>query len=231
IDNLYFKLQLDLPREAVPNYPLVKLARWEVARSDTAKALEVLEFIVKERPHGGHIEMAMSDLAGLLAASEGDADRDRALAYYTEIRERFDMPSLQETATLGGGRLLMRRGKYEEALAWWREYLRREEWVSSRPEANFQFGRCLEEIGKPNEALKLYVSVYANFPGHLDWSTQAYLRTAEILKRDHKDADALLVMVDMLKRLGRFDHPNVAIAREQFAKWKADWVARNPSGS
>lgn len=231
IDNLYFKIQLDLPRESVSNYPLVKLARWNVARSDTVKAREILEFIIKTRPLGEHIEMVMSDLAGLLATSESETDRNRALAYYAEVRERFDMPLLQEAATLGGGRLLMRQGRHKEALNWWGTYLRREEWVSSRPEANFQFGRCLEETGKPNEALKLYVSVYVNFPGHLDWSTQAYLRTADILKRDRKDADALLVMVDMLKRLGSFDHPNVRIAREQFARWKAEWVARNPSGS
>ncbi len=44
-------------------------------------------------------------------------------------------------------------------------------------------GELLENNNKPAEAIKVYVSVYSNFPGHLDWSTKAYIRTAEILRK------------------------------------------------
>lgn len=231
IDDLFYRLQFDLPREQTPNYPLIKLARRISSRGDVGKAREALEFIIAERPAGGHLEIAMADLAGHLGKSEIESDRDRALAYYAEIRQRFDLPSLRESATLGGARLESERGRYQEAIAWWRDYLREEEWVSARAEANFQFGRCLEEVGRPAEALKLYVGVYANYPGHLDWSTAAYLRTADLLKKSKKDGDALLVMVDMLKRLGHLQHPNIDRGREKFAQWKAEWVGTKPAGS
>ncbi|MCB1233828.1 MAG: tetratricopeptide repeat protein [Verrucomicrobiae bacterium] len=227
IDEKYFEVQLDIPRDLAPNYALIKLARWNVAKSNPDRARELLEYLIEHRPNGGHLEMAYNDLANLLAQSDVEDDKIRALNYFDQIRERFDLPDLRESAVLGGARLLMKRGKFDLAKTWWRDYLRQENWRLARAEANFEFGRCLEELGQPKEALKLYVSVYANFPGYLDWSTAAYLRTARILKADRQDGDALLVLVDMLKRLGHLKHKNLEEARALFADWKADWVARN----
>ena len=119
----------------------------------------------------------------------------------------------------------MRQEKYDEAMRWWRDYLSHGNWLNSRPEANFNYGRCTEETGDPLMALKIYASVYALFPGHLDWSTQAYLRAARILKEEDRDGDALLVLVDMLKRLGHLEHDGVGEGRKLFAEWKQEWIA------
>jgi len=93
----------------------------------------------------------------------------------------------------------------------------------SRPEANYQYAHCLDRQGNVSDALKIYVSVYANFPGHLDWSTKAYLRTALILTENGKELKALLVLRDMLQRMGHHDHPGVTRAKELFIRWRDEY--------
>ena len=59
-----------------------------------------------------------------------------------------------------------------------------------------------EQILTDDGSLNRFVNVYVNFPGHLYWSTQAYLGAANILKAGGNDGDALLVLVDMLCPIG-----------------------------
>ncbi|MCB1061626.1 MAG: tetratricopeptide repeat protein [Verrucomicrobiae bacterium] len=221
---LFRRLATDLPMERMPDYPLIKLARWSHEQGDASRARAIYEYLLEQRPKGPHLDMARYDLASLLADSENSEDQDRAVNLYQQVRDESETPTLQEGAILGGGQLLMRQEKYGQAQTWWRDYLGHGNWLNARPEANFNYGRCLEETGSPKEALKIYTSVYALFPGHLDWSTQAYLRTAEILKKDKRDGDALLVLVDMLKRLGHLDHANIRKGRDLFAAWKEEWI-------
>ena len=82
---------------------------------------------------------------------------------------------------------------------------------------------------KINDALKIYVSVYANFPGHLDWSTRSYVRTAIILKTNGEELKALLVLRDMLKRMGHHDHPVVNQAKTLFVKWRNEYQPETAS--
>ena len=81
----------------------------------------------------------------------------------------------------------------------------------------------MEKQGNTSDALKIYVSVYANFPGYLDWSTRAYLRTAAITKGRGQDLQALKILQDMLKRMGHHDHPGVKKGKQLFVKWRAEY--------
>ncbi|NNE92844.1 MAG: hypothetical protein HKN23_14465, partial [Verrucomicrobiales bacterium] len=100
----------------------------------------------------------------------------------------------------------------------------------NRAEANFNLAQCYEKTSDTDSAIKLYAITYVNFPGHLDWSTPSYLRAAELLKEDGRDGDALLVLVDFLKRLGHLEHDNIRKGRRLFQKWKAEWVENQANG-
>ena len=132
---------------------------------------------------------------------------------------------MHEEAVLGIARILTEDERFDKAQVEWERYLEDRSWTRARAEANYSYGRCLDEQGKKPEALKVYVSVYANFAGHLDWSTRAYLRTAALLKENGKEAQALKVLQDMLKRMGHLDHPGVAKAKEIFIEWREAYVA------
>lgn len=227
VESAYVELEGRMRLESTPNYPLIKVARWRLEQGREADARTLYEFLLEERPGGAQVEMAMYDLATMLSESDGDAEAlDRAVTLFREVRENFEIPELQEAAVIGAGRTLIKQEKFTQAITWWRDYLSHRDWLNARPEANYNIGRCLEENGSPREALKVYASVYALFPGNLDWSTQAYLRTAHLLKNEGRDGDALLVLVDMLKRLGHLEHPGIEEGRKIFIAWKADWVAQ-----
>lgn len=224
VEALYSEVADLEPIERIPNYPLIKVARWHQDSERSKEAREIYEFILENRPRGPHVEMAMFDLAAQLSVSENEEELDRSLSLFQRVREEFEEPALQEASVLEGGRVLARRGDFVTGKVWWTDYLRHQHWMRARPEANFQFGRCLEETGERAEALKIYASVYALYPGHLDWSTQAYLRAAQILKGDGRDGDALLVLVDMLKRLGHLEHEGIDEGRKLFTEWKKEWI-------
>ncbi|MCB1228892.1 MAG: hypothetical protein KDN19_01420 [Verrucomicrobiae bacterium] len=214
-------------KREMPNYPLVKLARWYRDDGKANEAREIYEFLLEHRAQGPHVEMAMFDLAGMLSQTGVEEDGERAVTLYRQVREQSDASDLQEASVIGGGRLLFEEGDFEEAKVWWTDYLRHSNWQSARAEANFRYGTCIEKTGSPNEALKIYASVYALYPGHLNWSTESYLGAARILKTEGRDGDAILVLVDMLKRLGHLEHPGIEKGRKLFAEWKEEWVKKS----
>ena len=132
---------------------------------------------------------------------------------------------MHQEAVLGIARLLTADKKFTEAETEWKTYLDHRDWTRARAEANYSYALCLDQQGRKGDALKVYVSVYANFAGHLDWSTRAYLRAAAMLKEEGKDADALRVLQDMLKRMGHHDHPGVAMAKQTFTEWRTAYLA------
>ena len=73
--------------------------------------------------------------------------------------------------------------------------------------------------------MKAYVNVYANFAGHLDWSTRAYLRAAALRREQGEEIASLKILQDMLKRMGHLDHPGVEKGRELFHQWRDEFVA------
>lgn len=213
------------PKE-VSNYSLVKLARWtHDERNNEDGARKIYDFILKERPYGTALGLALIEKAKIDAGSKDAVTRINALDTFRDAITRIDDVSMHEEAVLGIARILTEDKKYPEAQAEWEKYLEDRSWTRARAEANYNYARCLDSQGKKTEALKVYVSVYANFAGHLDWSTRAYLRTASILKENGKDVDALKVLQDMLKRMGHLDHPGVAKGKQIFIQWRDAYVA------
>ncbi len=226
LSKLYIDLDLASEDEAMPNYGLIKLARHNRALNHLQRARELCLDIIENRPRRGHLEAAVLDLAMIDAKSDDPLAIQRAFANFTRIIDEFDSPELYETATIGLGRLQFDEKNYTEAEYYFAYYLSQHHWTQSRAEANFKLGRCYEESGRIQEAIKLFAITYVNFPGTLEWSTEAYLRAANLLKSDGRDGDALLVMVDFLKRLGHLEHKNITEGRRLFDDWKAEWVAK-----
>ena len=213
------------PKE-VSNYSLVKLARWtldERKKEDVAR--KMYDFILNERPYGEALGYALIEKAKIDAANKDPETRAAALDAFRDAITRIDDPAMHEEAILGIARLLTEDKKFDKAQVEWEKYLEDRSWSRARAEANYSYALCLDQQGKKAEALKVYVSVYANFAGHLDWSTRAYLRTATLLKENGKDVDSLKVLQDMLKRMGHLDHPGVAKAKEIFIQWREAYVA------
>jgi tetratricopeptide (TPR) repeat protein len=211
---------------AVSNYCLVRLARWTLEeRKDPGAARKIYDFILNERPYGEALGFALIEKAKINAASKDEAERQSALDTFRDAISRIDDPAMHQDAVLGIARILTADKKFIEAETEWKTYLDHRDWTRARAEANYSYALCLDQQGRKGDALKVYVSVYANFAGHLDWSTRAYLRAAAMLKEEGKDADALRVLQDMLKRMGHHDHPGVAMAKQTFTEWRAAYMA------
>jgi tetratricopeptide (TPR) repeat protein len=228
LNSLYYRIQFDYEKEQIPNYILVKLARWNRETMNKPElAQEFYNYVLHARPEGGALEYALLDSADDIVRRGARNSFSTALDSYQRILDQYEAPEFQEGATLGIARILTAQEKNDQAFHWWQRYLSNRSWSKARPEANYRLGSLLEKAGKPAEAIKIYVSVYSNFPGYLDWSTKAYLNTAEILRQRGQQGDALKVLIDMLKRMGHLEHPGILEAREKFNTWKAEWVATN----
>lgn len=220
LDQLYRRSGNDLS-----NYSLVQLASHMGKQGNEAAAVDIYNFIVRERPEGQALGYALIGTATLDFDSGNPKRVTDAEEKFRRVLSELDDPELQEQATLGLARVLMRQENYDEAQVLWETYLESKTWSKSRPEANFNYARCLELRGQTNEALKVFISVYANFPGHLDWSTEAYLRASEILWSKGRNVEALKMMQDMLRRMKGLEHPNIEKGKATFFKWREEYVA------
>ena len=230
INTLFYKLEALYRRNGLDlsSYTLVRIARWNWetnGREDDAR--KIYEYILNERPDttGDAMGYALVDLGKLEAKSDADSIRERALGRFQRVIAEVENSGLREEATLGSARILSELKKWPEAEENWKAYITERNWSKARAEANYNRALCMDMQGNPAEALKVYVSVYVNFAGHLDWSTRAYLRTATILHENGKEADSLRVLQEMLKRMGHHQHPGVEIAKSQFIKWRDEFVA------
>ena len=209
------------------NFSLVKLARWNVDMwGKEEEARKIYDFILKERPFGQALGLALIERAKIDAAKKDDpAARSSAMNDFKRALIEITEEEFQEEAVLGMGRLLSEDEKFEEALVHWENYLDHRSWNKARAEVNFRYAECLDRAGRTKEALKAYVGTYVNYAGHLDWSARAYLRVAVLLKESGRELDALKVLQDMLKRMGHHKHPGVELAKKTFLKWRDEYAA------
>lgn len=224
INKHWYRLEAGFNPAVQSNFTIVSLARWisEVRKKpDDAKPL--YDYVLNERPGTPNFEHCLIAVAEIQAASSEPDQIQEAVAKFEKVMSEVPVDELRERAVLGLARIRMKEPNYEEAAKWWGTYLETREWTLSRPEANYQLGYCLEKQGKSGDAVKIYVSVYANYPGFLDWSTRAYLRTAVIMKGRGDDLNALKILQDMLKRMGHHKHPGVAKGKELFVKWRSEY--------
>ncbi len=208
------------------NYTMVRLARWNLeSRKKPEAAEEIYDYILTHRPQGEALGFALVDSAKIQASRGTRHAREEALARFGRVLNEVDRADLREEAVLGIARVHSDEKNWEEALAWWEGYLEEKSHNLARPEANFQYAACLDELGREAEAKKAYVNVYVIHAGHLDWSTRAYLRAAEMRREEGELVDALKILQDMLKRMGHLEHPGVVEGRKRFNTWRDELVA------
>lgn len=230
VDKEFYRLEAGFKPEEQSNYPVVRLARWKAnVRNREEEAKGLYQYILDNRPGSANFEYCLIDTAEIQAKSEDPAQRGEAMEKFLRVLAEVPNDELQEKSVLGMARIKTKEGDYEAAQPIWEQYLENTGWRISRPEANYRLAECFDKAGNTADALKVYVSIYANFPGHLDWSTEAYLRTAAITKAGGEDLKALKVLQDMLKRMGHLDHPGVDKAKKIFVKWRNEYQSKTPS--
>jgi len=224
INKLFYSLEAGFDPLLQSNYPIVRLARWiATVRKKPEEAKPLYDFILEQRPGTANYDYSLVDVAEIQAESDDPAQREEAMEKFRRVIAEVPNEELQERSVLGMARIRAGEKNYDEAAGLWEKYLENRGWVMSRPEANYNLAYAYEQQGNLSDALKIYVSVYANFPGYLDWSTRAYLRTAAIMKSRGDDYKALKVLQDMLTRMGHHKHPGVAKGKELFTKWRAEF--------
>lgn len=227
INKLFYRLEAGFNPAVQSNYPIVRLARWITdVRKKPEDAKPLYEFVLENRPGTPNYEYCLIDVAEIEARSEDAAERESAMKKFEQVLAIVPDEELQEKAVLGMARIRNDEENFEEAKSLWERYLENRGWTLARAEANYRLAHCHDKLGDLSTALKIYVSVYANFPGHLDWSTRAYLRTAAITKGTGEDLKALKILQDMLQRMGHLDHPGVKKAKEVFAEWRQEYAAK-----
>jgi len=205
---------------------LVRLARWLSDQGKVAQSKEIYALVEKGKSDGPALGYVLIDTAKLDLAS-GDPQRmEAARQKFERVLNEVEEGQLQEEAVLGLGRVAMRKEQWSEAERYWLMYLGQQSWMLARPEANYSYGLALDKQKKVAEALKVYVSVYANFSGHVDWSIPACIRAAEILKESGQELKALQVLQDMLRRTKNLEHPNIDRAKEVFFEWRDEYTEK-----
>lgn len=229
---LYQVLASDFTPQRQSNYIIVMLARWygqEMAQPEQAMAL--YDFIINNRPKdSGNYAYAEADLAELQAQSNDPAQHAIARQTYLRMLDLSEDDEIRGLATLGMGRILTAAKEYAEAQTYLENYIQNRNWNQDRAEVNFKYAYCLEAQGQKQEALKVYVTIYTNYAGHLDWSTLAYLRTAGLLDGAGKKKQALLVLRDMLQRMGHLDHANIQKGKDYFTKIRDEYAQMDTKG-
>ena len=221
----YYRMMIDFEKQHLPNYCLLKLGRWHSEiREKPESSREVYEYIISERKGMPGYDFALFDIAALDAKSEDEQTRRNALTMMESLLAENAEPELIEAATVEIARLHVSLNQWRDARKWWNGYLKNRRWSNARAEANYYLAMAEEEEGNVDEALKLFISVYVNFPGQLKWSTDAYLRAAKILKAKGESEKALLILRDMIVRMrDRSSHPAVAEALDLFIKWRKEY--------
>ncbi len=213
--------------KALSNYTLVKLARYNSKNgADETQARNVYDYILRERPSGPAMGLALVDLAKLDATKPEPKTQTAAKALFQRILNEIDDTTLHEDAVLGIARIETAAGNYGEAKKWWTQYRENPAWRTERAEASFQYGVCLRETGKTDEAAATFVNVYSNFPGQLDWSTRAYVETAKIIKAKNQELDAMKLLREMIQRMGHIEHPGVEEGRKLFFEWRTAYTEK-----
>ena len=211
----------------ISSYALVRLARWHQSEKDEPAAKSIYNMIIKERPNDNEaLGYALIDTAKADYEAGGNERMRQALDKFQRVINDLQLPNLNEEAVLGVARILTKAKNYDDAEGWWQRYREIRTWKLARAEANYNLARCMEESGRREEAMKMYITVYANFPSHLDWSTQAYIRASDILWKTGRNLDALKMLQDLLKRTRGSDHPGVIQAKEIFFDWRNQYSAK-----
>lgn len=232
INKHWYLLEAGFKPELQSNFPIVSLARWiSETRGKPEEAKPLYDFILANRPGTPNFEHCLVDMAEIQADSEDPEEVQQALDRFQAVLAEVPDEELRERAVLGTARIRMEEANYAEAQTWWETYLETRSWNKSRAEANYKLGYCMEKQGKVGDAVKIYVSVYANYPGFLDWSTRSYLRTAVITKGRGEDLKALKILQDMLKRMGHHKHPGVEKGKELFVQWRSEYQPAPKEGA
>jgi TolA-binding protein len=223
---LYQALAADFDPTQQSNYIIVMLARWYGQKiSQPDQAMVLYDFIMKNRPEdSGNYAYAEADLAQLQAQSNDPEQQSIARQTFQRMLDLSGDEEIKGLATLGMGRILTGAKEYAEAQIYWENYIQNRNWSQDRAEVNFKYAYCLEAQGQKQEALKVYVTIYTNYAGHLDWSTLAYLRTAGLLNGAGKKKQALLVLRDMLQRMGHLEHANIQKGKDYFVKIRDEYA-------
>ncbi len=227
INQAFYRLAALQDGGNLSNYTMVRLARWNLEERNKPEDAEVIyDFILNQRPQGEAVGFALVDSASILAKRGTTNSRQEAMHRFQRVLNEVDSAELREEAILGIARLHTRQEEWGEAQEWWERYLEDRSHSLARPEANYQYAVCLDRRGEEAEAMKAYVNVYVIHAGHLDWSTKAYLRAAEMRKEEGALVDALKILQDMLKRMGHLEHPGITEGRKRFNEWRDELVAR-----
>ena len=212
--------------DKLSNDALVRLAQWHHQKNNQAAALDIFNFIMKERPDGGAYGRALIETAKIDSSTDEPKRLDLAKEKFERVLNELDTPDLQEEAILGVARILIKEKDWDEALSYWLTYLDENSWTLARAEANYHYAYCLDQQKEREEALTVYISVFANFSGHLDWSMPASVRAAEILHETGRELDALTFLQDVLRRTKDQKHPDIDRAKNVFFKWREEYVAK-----
>ena len=230
ITNLYERLHALYKTDGInlSDYVLVKLARWNwESKESKAESTSVYKYLLEDRGAGGETAgFALVDLGELEARSTSEKLKRQALDKFRRVLQEVEQPKLREKATAGAARVHMDLEEFDGAYRYWRKYLDNKSWGAARAEANYSVARCLEAQGRRDQAKSIYISVFANFAGHLDYSTKAYIRAAEMIREDGEELRALKVLQGMLKSMGRHDHPEVQRAKQIFYQWRDEYSAK-----
>ena len=225
INTLFHRINNEFDPAENSNYVIVRLARWHSVERKQPQAAEPLyDFILENRQGTDDYDFALLDRAEIDAKSKDPEARKRAMKNFDRVLNQFGNAELAETASIGIARLLTEDEKFEEALKRWENYMDNPTWSRHAAEANYQYGNCLDKLDRTKEALVVYVNTYNAFPGHVEYSTPAWIRSAMIMKEKGEDLKALLILKDMLTRLKKIDHPNKKKALDLFVKWRDEYV-------
>ena len=210
-----------LPMADLSNYIITKIGQNLLNGGEPLEALPWFEE-VRARPNPELRDFATMGIAQVKANSPSRSMKDESIALFREVIEVHKTPSLVPDAVLGLARVLFGQKKWKAALDdALLLYIDNKNWSKARAEVSWMAGRCYEELGNDEIALAAYVNVYVPYTSQIEFSADAYLRAAQLMRKGGKNEQAYKTLTDMLLRMGHLEKEekkrSIARARELHA--------------
>jgi TolA-binding protein len=181
---------LDLARERKRRDAAVRTARHMIAAfTETDYALDARMVLA---------EYAIDTARAASNPLEAREAYEEAVMHLDVVREVFASSAEAARALLLLGRLYREQGKYETADEQYKAVLGVKGWRNVWPEALYWRGECAFAQRKYDVASAYYERIYVMYSHYTAWTSRAYLRRAECLRKMYQDEKARAVLEEMM---------------------------------
>ncbi|MEZ5302246.1 MAG: tetratricopeptide repeat protein [Verrucomicrobiales bacterium] len=206
---------MELGKESLPSYVLVKIGQRLVEQEQPFKAKEWFQELV-DRPGTDDLKkFGLLGLAQVMAISNDEKVQEEAVQNFNRLIADYDDQKLVEDAYIGIAQVRYKQGNWAQAIDPLLKLINNKQFTKKRAELYFKLGHSYENLARAskkdeewNNALTAYLMVWTQYAGELEFSGHAYYNAAKAQVDRGNREKAYEILKDMEPRLGAHEnHP------------------------